>query len=317
MDPIELLDSAKLNFSPGALMALNGILGLIMFGVALDIRPKELLGQLKSPKAVTVGLIAQLFALPALSLGLIWLLSPPASVALGMILLASCPGGNVSNFLTLHGKGRVEVSVLMTSAVSILASITTPLNLAVWGNLYPPTRALMRSVEVDPLKMWITIVGVLVVPLAAGMAVNSKFPAFADRLKKPFSWFSMIALAGFVIGALASNGEAFVLHLPRVFFYVVLHNALAFLLGYVCARVAKLPEPERRAISFEVGIQNTALGLVLVFGFFEGLGGMAIIVAWWGVWHLLSGFTLATWWSKRPPQIPTPAVEPAKQARLG
>ena len=104
-----------------------------------------------------------------------------------------------------------------------------------------------------------------------------------------------------MIGALAANWRYFLNYVGFVVVAVFLHNGLALVTGYYVARLAGLPERDRRAVSIEVGIQNSALGLVLIFNFFGGLGGMAIVTAWWGIWHIVSGLTVATLWSRRPP----------------
>ena len=294
------LDAAVLNFDESSVLILNVILGLVMFGIALDLDLSAFRKQITRPKSLAVGLIAQLLLLPVMSFGLVLLLQPPPSVALGMIMIAACPGGNMSNFFTHHAKGRTELSVLMTSAVTLGAAITTPFHVTFWGSLYEPSRVLLREFALDPSRLMVTITMILAVPLALGMSVRAKLPELADRLQRPLKMFSVGVFALFVVGALAANHEPFLAHIGGIFGLVALHNALALLLGYTTARAAGLDPDERRAVAIEVGIQNTGLGLALTFGFFGGLGGMAIMLAWWGVWHLLTGMGLATWWSRRP-----------------
>jgi BASS family bile acid:Na+ symporter len=113
----------------------------------------------------------------------------------------------------------------------------------------------------------------------------------------------------FVVGALAANWQHFLDHVGRVVLVVFLMNGLGLLVGYWIGRVVGLPERDSRATSLEVGIQNSGFGLVLVFNFFEGIGGMAIVAAWWGIWHIVSGLALAGWWRRRTP--PQPAEVPA------
>jgi BASS family bile acid:Na+ symporter len=139
------------------------------------------------------------------------------------------------------------------------------------------------------------------VPALLGMMVARQFPGFAAWARKPFRILSLVVFAAFVIGALAANWDYFLGYVHRVVIGVFLLNALGLLVGYAAARLAGLPERDRRAVSIEVGIQNSGLGLVLVFNFFGGLGGMAITAAWWGIWHILAGLSLATWWRRHPP----------------
>ncbi len=294
------LDAAVLNFDEGSVVILNVILAVVMFGIALDLDLSSFRRQISRPKSLAVGLLAQLVLLPIMSFGLVLLLQPPPSVALGMIMIAACPGGNMSNFFTHHARGRTELSVLMTSAVTLGAAITTPFHVTFWGSLYEPSRTLLREIALDPTRLMITITMILAVPLALGMGVRARMPELAERLQRPLKTLSVGVFGLFVVGALAANHGPFLAHITEIFGLVALHNALALLLGYTTARAAGLEPDESRAVTIEVGIQNTGLGLALTFGFFGGLGGMAIVLAWWGVWHLLTGMGIATWWSRRP-----------------
>jgi len=166
--------------------------------------------------------------------------------------------------------------------------------------LNPATAPLLRRVSIGPLDMFETIVVILGLPLALGMLVAYRHPGFADRAKGPFKVFSVIVFIGFVAIALLNNWSNFVTFIGLVVFAVFLHNSLAFLLGYGSARLARLDGRDTRAVTIEVGMQNSALALVLVFNFFSGLGGMALIAAWWGIWHIIAGLTVAGVWSRRP-----------------
>jgi BASS family bile acid:Na+ symporter len=139
------------------------------------------------------------------------------------------------------------------------------------------------------------------------MSVARHFPAFAARAHKPFRILSLGVFVGFVVLALAANWDYFLQYTDRVMVSVLLLNALGFAIGYFSAGAARLAQADRRAVSIETGIQNSGLGLILVFNFFGGLGGMAITAAWWGIWHVLAGLALASWWRRRPP-APTGAT---------
>ena len=132
------------------------------------------------------------------------------------------------------------------------------------------------------------------------MIISRSLPALADKIRRPFKIFSLIFFIGIVIAALGVNWQNFVQYVGLVFFGVLIHNALALNLGYWSGRLFRLSEQDNRAVAIEVGIQNSGLGLVLVFNFFEGLGGMAIIVAWWGIWHIIAGLITAFIFSRRP-----------------
>ena len=132
------------------------------------------------------------------------------------------------------------------------------------------------------------------------MTLAARRPDLAQRLRKPFKIGSLVAFGGFVAAALGANWTYFLHYIGLVAVVVFLHNATALALGYGMARLARLPRYDARAISIEVGIQNSGLGLTLIFTFFGGLGGMAIVAAWWGVWHIVAGLSLAWVWSRRP-----------------
>ena len=301
---MEAVDQVQLNFNPATLTVLNILIGLIMFGVALDIRVDDFKRVLRDPRGPLIGLGAQFLLLPAMTFALVSIIKPLPSIGLGMLMVAACPGGNFSNFLTHHAKANAALSVSMTAISTALAIIMTPANLSFWGGLNPGTAAILAEVNLDPFDLFKTILIILGVPLLAGMLVAAKQPELAARLRRPMKIFSLSAFGLFVIGALAGNWQHFLQSVGYVAVAVALHNAMGLALGYWTGRALGCHRYDARAISIEVGIQNSALALVLIFGFFDGLGGMAIIAAWWGVWHLISGLTLATYWSRRPVPIP-------------
>jgi len=227
------------------------------------------------------------------------ILRPPPSVALGMILVAACPGGNLSNIITYLAKGNCAVSVSMTAVSTAAAIVMTPFNLAFWGSLNPATAQILKEVSLSPLDVFVNIFIILGIPLILGLFLARSFPALVDKLRKPFKIFSLVFFIAIVAGALGANWRHFINYVGLVFFGVLVHNALALNLGYWSGRLAGLSEPDRRAVSIEVGIQNSGLGLVLVFNFFGGLGGMAIITAWWGIWHIVAGLVAAYFFSRR------------------
>jgi BASS family bile acid:Na+ symporter len=298
------VDEAVLNFNQTSLTILNILIGFIMFGVALDIRVEDFRRIVRDPRGPAIGLIAQFLLLPALTFVLIGLLHPAASVALGMILVAACPGGNFSNFLTVYARGNGALSVSMTAVSTLLAIVMTPFNLQFWGSRTEGARDILTEVSLDPLDLMVTIVLILGIPLAIGMLTRARRPELAARLHRPMRWFSLTAFFAFILFALIGNWSYFVEFIGVFALVVALQNAMALSIGYFSATAARLPEYDRRAISIEVGIQNSALALVIVFTFFDGLGGMAVIAAWWGVWHLIAGLTLGTFWSRRPTAVP-------------
>ncbi len=306
------IDQVQLAFNPQTLRALNAVLGLVMFGVALELRVDDFKLALKTPKGLALGLVGHHLLFPAMTYVLIWLLRPIPSIALGMILVSSCPAGHISNFLVHHARGNTALSVSVSALSTAVALVMTPLNFAFWGNLHPITSGLMKQVAMSPWEMLEVIVLLLGVPLAAGMSVAHHFPAFAQRVRKPMKWFSLLVLAGFIAGALAANFKYFAAYIELVLVVVFIHNLLALATGYGLSAAMRLPERDRRAITFEMGIQNSGLGLILIFNFFNGLGGMAIVTAWWGIWHIVAGLALASFWRQR--DCAAAAVRPGTKA---
>ena len=302
-----MVDQLVLNFDKGSLLTLNILIGLMMFGMALDLDVEDFRRLLRKPKPPAIGLGAQFILLPAFTFVLTLILRPEPSIALGMILVASCPGGNLSNIMTYLAGGNAPLSVGMTAVSTAAAIVMTPLNFAVWGSLNPDTAPILRQVSISPVDMFTTIVLILGIPLVLGMLAARWRPAIAEKVRRPFKVFSVIVFVGFVAVALLNNWENFLEFIGFVVFAVFLHNALAFTLGNIAGKVARLEPRDVRAVTIEVGLQNSALALVLVFNFFNGLGGMALIAAWWGIWHIIAGLALASYWSRRPLIAPAEA----------
>jgi BASS family bile acid:Na+ symporter len=301
------LDAVRIQFGPQSLLLLNLSLSLIMFGVALNLTVGDFRRLVAHPKAALVGITAQFVVLPVLTFGLVWLLRPQPSIALGMILVAACPGGNISNFMSMNADGNTALSVTLTAVSTVGAVALTPLNLAFWGGLYPPAASLLTTVDVSFWHVFKTVALILGGPLMLGMAVRHWAPDGADRLHRGMQALSLALFASIVAGALWANYEYLVGYLGTVFDLVLLHNACALTAGYWLARGMRLSVHSRRTLALETGIQNSGLGLILIFNFFDGLGGMAVVAAWWGVWHIVSGLGLSFYWRSRP--FPLVSVE--------
>ncbi|WP_375690070.1 bile acid:sodium symporter family protein [Pseudooceanicola sp. LIPI14-2-Ac024] len=293
-----MIDEAVLDFAPGSLMLLNAILAVVMFSIAIDLRLRDFQVLLQAPRALIAGLVSQFLVLPALTFLMVLALQPRASVALGLMLVAACPGGNISNFITYRAGGNAALSVSMTAIATVAAIVMTPLNIAFWGSLYPPSAAILRVTHIDPVQVAITVGFMLVLPLVLGVALNTYRPQVAARLRRPLQWLSMGIFVAFIVIALAANWAQFLAYAGAIAGLVILHNALAMAGGYATATVARLSPYDRRAVTIETGIQNSGLGLVLIFGFFGGLGGMAVVAAFWGIWHAISGIALAAVWGR-------------------
>jgi len=297
----EGIDQVRLNFNPQAQLGLSLVLALVMFGIALDLRVADFSAALRTPKALAIGLVSHHLLFPAFTFVLILIVRPMPSIGLGMLLVSSCPAGHISNFFTHRACGNAALSVSISTLSTVGAMFMTPLNVSFWGSLDPGMAALLRSFALDPLRMLFEVSLLLGVPLATGMFIAHRYPSLARKVHGPMRNFSLVVLIGFVVAALAVNWVFFREYGKFVVAVVLVHNALALAGGYGLALAAGLPERDRRAVAFETGIQNSGLGLVLVFNFFDGLGGMAIVTAWWGIWHIVAGMSLSTFWMKRPP----------------
>ncbi|WP_246249252.1 bile acid:sodium symporter family protein [Tenuifilum thalassicum] len=298
---LETLDWIWLNFSKGGLLFMNITLALIMFGIALQIRVEHFKLLFVSPKPVIVGFFSQFFALPFLTFLLVLVIQPTPSVALGMILVAACPGGNISNFISSLAKGNVALSITLTAIATIAAIFMTPFNFTFWGKLYSSASNLVIPIEIDAWEMIKTVLILLGIPVFLGVLFARFFPNTAQRISKPFKIFSIVAFLGFVVAALAANFSYFLKYVHLIALIVLAHNALGLLTGYLIPTLFKLNKRDRRTIAIETGIQNSGLGLVLIFNpnLFDGLGGMAFIAALWGIWHIVSGLGIAYYWSKK------------------
>ena len=293
------IDDVVLNFSPSSLVLLSVVLGLIMFGIALDTSIDDFRAVLKAPRAIIIALAAQIILLPAVTFGLTLLLQVGPSIALGMILVACCPPGNISQVLTYRARGNVALSVSMTAVTNVIYIFLLPINLSFWGHLHPTASAIMREVSLNWVQMLLEILLVIGVPFALGLFIRYRWSRFAKRVHPFVRWFSLIALVAFIAIALIGNFAIFIQYIGIVLLAVFLHDAVALLLGFASAKVGGLKLYDAKAVTFEVGIRNARLGLGLVFAFFGGLGGMAIVAGWWGIWDIVAGLILASWWGRK------------------
>ena len=294
------IDAVRINFNTETLWILNLILAFIMFGVALEITLDDFRQLLRNPKPVIVGILSQFIVLPFITFLLVVIIEPIPSIALGMFLVAACPGGNISNFISSLAKGNAALSVTLTANATLLAIFLTPLNLSLWGSLYEPTNMMLKEIAIVPMEMIELVSLILGIPLVLGVWINHRFPQLAGKLAKYLKIVSLGFFVCLILVVIFNNWLLLQEYLLYVFWIVLLHNAMAFLTGFSLAELFKLSTPDVRSITIETGIQNSGLGLVLIFTFFEGLGGMAILTAFWGLWHLISGLLLGSYWASNP-----------------
>jgi len=303
------LDQIRLNFSTEGRQLLNLTIAFLMFGVALELKVADFVKLFKQPKSAFVGIISQFILMPLLTfllaLSVRDYITP--TVGLGMILVAACPGGNISNFLSSLSKGNVALSVSLTAFSSFAALILTPLNFSIWGGLFLKfytnnTGLIIPGLEIDLLSVLETIIILLGIPLILGILFSTKFPKTTAKILITIKRVSILSFFGMVVVIFSKNYDYFILYIQYIFLIVLVHNALALATGYYAAKWAGLNLQDRKTISIETGIQNSGLALALLFNpriFPESIpvGGMAFIAAWWGVWHILSGLTIAGIWT--------------------
>ena len=287
------LDDTVLKFDESNLFIMNLSLGFIMFGVALKLRVSDFKQVFRAPKSVLIGFISQFIALPLLTFFIVWTFKPMPSVAMGMMIVAACPGGNISNFMTSLANGNTALSVCMTAIASVCAVFMTPLNISLYGGLYPPTAEILHEVSLDFMSMFQIVGMILLIPLLIGMVVKHYKPKIADLLH-PYTHYGSILIFGLIIFfAFTANMDLFIKYIHLVVLVVFAHNALGVLTGFSLARLFRLPSADQKTLAIETGIQNSGLGLGLIFAFFDGMGGMAIVAGWWGIWHIISGLSVA------------------------
>ncbi len=272
---------------------LQSVLAIIVLGIALDIAPSDFRRVVKSPRAPVSGLIAQFLLLPMLTLLLTLILRLPAGIELGMLLVAACPGGAISNFITHLSGGNAALSITMTAAASTLAIVLMPFNFLFWSQFNPEAAALMQQIEVNSRDLILTVILVLAIPLIIGFTIKHYLPALAQRLHLVLKYTSIAALFVFIFFAVMQNLEAFQKYFGLLMIVVLIHNSLAYGIGYLSAHLNKVSLADRKAITIEVGMQNSSLAIAIVFTQFNGQAGMALISAFWGSWHLVSGLLIA------------------------
>lgn len=312
-EQLEALNAVSINFGQGGMTIVNFILAFVMFGVALGIKPQTFKDVFKNPKSVIVGIILQWVGLPAVTFAIALALSPwiTPMIALGMILVASCPGGNISNFISSLSKGNIELSISMTAVTTAFAPLVTPFNFFLWGSLYSQIIAFKSDIPtlvIPFFPMLEQILLLLGVPIFLGLLFARYFPNATKKITKPAQVLSILLFIGMVIVSFSQNFQVFLDNIFYVFFIVMLHNASALMTGYFGGKLARVPEADRRSFTVEIGIQNSGLGLILLFNpaifppeIWHGhYGGMLFITAWWGIWHIVSGLSVAYYFRRKP-----------------
>ena len=294
MGAIVVLVAAVALFWPSSFLwvdtwAINPMLGVIMFGMGLTLSPQDFRIVFSRPKDIIIGCLAQFTIMPLLALGLSWAFALPKELALGVILVGCCPGGTASNVITYLAKGDLALSVGMTATSTLLAPLLTPLLVLMLAG---------TMVEVDTIGMLLSIVYVVIAPIAVGLIFQRYLPKFTKEIVPYLPAFSSIAIALVVGIIVAHNADRLLVGGMIVVLVVVLHNLCGLSLGYVIGRLLGLAEPKKRAISIEVGMQNSGLASSLATLHFAAFPLATIPGAIFSVWHNISGALVARIYSK-------------------
>ncbi len=293
------IDQLSIDLPASLQLATKIIVGLFLFGVALDTRLEDFRDVVRRPGVIAVGVAAQFLLAPALTVVLTVALDVRASVAIGMLLVACCPAGNLSNLLTHRARGDVALSISLTGVSNVLAVVATPAAFAFWSSFNPAAGALLRQVSLEPWDVVREVALLIGVPFAAGLFVAWRWSAIAARLKRFVEPGVLVLLLLVVIGGLAGQFHIFGDYLGVVALPIAAQNLMALGIGYATAKACRLSPAGTRAMTFELGVRNTALAVVLALAFFGDLGGVVLVAALWGLWDTASGLALASWWRRR------------------
>ena len=263
------------------------LLGVIMFGMGLTLKLTDFKEVVKAPKAVLITVIAQYTIMPLISILLVWVFQLPAEIAIGVILLGCTPGGTSSNVMTYLAKGNVAVSIAATSIATLLAPVITPmLTLLLASALLP----------VSFMDMFISIVQIVLIPVVLGVFVNYLLGERVEKVVGVLPLVSVIGIIGVIAAVVSNNVQNIIETGLLIFAVVILHNLLGYAAGYLLGKMLNLKVQDQKAVSIEVGMQNSGLAATLATAHFSPLA--AVPGAIFSVWHNISGSLVANWMSK-------------------
>jgi BASS family bile acid:Na+ symporter len=280
-------------------LVLSLVLATMVFSVALELKLADFTRVAQAPRAVVAGLVPQFVLLP----GATWLatlvLDLPPNVEAAMILVACCPGGSLSNVVTHYGRGNTALSVSISAVAAVMALFLTPFNFTWMVSANPATAGWLRQLDIDASDIWWSLLALLALPMALGLFCSHQAPALTARMRKPLGTFSLVALLLFIVAGLIKERQLLNVALLPQLLIVVLHNGAGLFLGWAAAQAFRVAERDRRAIMIEGGMQNSGLALGIIAVQFNADLGMVIIASLWGMWHIVSGLSLAVLWRRK------------------
>ena len=294
MAAIVIVVAAGALFFPGPFSVVktawvNNLLGIVMFGMGLTLKPGDFKVVFSRPKDVIIGCVAQFTLMPFLAWALTQVFHLPTELAIGVILVGTCPGGTSSNVMTYLSKGDVALSVGMTAVSPVLAPFLTPLLTLLYAG---------QRVDVNPMSMFMSIVKVVLVPIALGFVVNHFFHKFTEEAVRVLPLVSTTAIVLIICAVVSANSAKIMTSGLLILVVVILHNVLGYLTGFGVGKLLKLDSTKCRAISIEVGMQNSGLATSLAAAHFAQYPLATIPGAVFSVWHNISGAILANFFAR-------------------
>lgn len=292
------IDLVRLNLNQNSINILNGIISIIMFGVALNLKVSDFIQLLKKPISLISGVLGFYLIFPLLTYAMILAMDLRPSLALGLVVVAACPAGNLANIFTNLSRGNTALSVGLVSLTTLLSTISIPFTLMLLGSNVEGAGGILTEIKLDTVEIFKGVFFMLAIPLIIGMTVASYFPKFSEKAHKILNKVSFLFLILFVAGALSANFDHFLNYFFEILQLVLLQTFIALLLGFILGTFISKDHKSALALSYFMGVRNTALGLLLVFQFFGGLGGMALVVAFYGISQITIGILLGQIWKK-------------------
>jgi bile acid:Na+ symporter, BASS family len=280
-------------------LILSLVLATMVFSVALELRVEDFRRVARTPRAVLCGLIPQFILLPVGTWLATLLLDLPPNIEAAMILVAACPGGSLSNVVTHIGRGNTALSVSVSAVASVIALFATPFNFSWMIATNPATAAWLRELAIDPAGIWLSLLLLLAIPMGLGLLFSHQFPRLTARIQKPLGHFAVLALLLFIVGGLIKERQLLTLGLLPLLLIVVLHNASGLFFGWATSVAMGVSEKDLRAVMIEGGMQNSGLALGIIAVQFNSDLGMVKLASLWGIWHIVSGMSLAYHWRRK------------------
>lgn len=264
------------------------LLGIVMFGMGMTLKIEDFKMILQYPKGVAIGVVSQFVIMPLLAFGLAKVFNLPPEIAVGVILVGCCPGGTSSNVMTFLAKGNTALSVTITSVTTLLAPFMTPALIYLLASEWLP---------VSFKAMFMSVIQVVLIPIVLGIIAQLVFKPIVSKGIAILPTVSVVAIV-LIVAAVVSGSRDKILETGLLIFaIVILHNGLGYLFGFLIAKVFKLNYEDQKAVSIEVGMQNSGLGAQLAIAHFDPVS--AVPSAIFSFWHNISGPILATYWSSK------------------